>query len=90
MWHVGSWRSVTPGTNKVDQHRDLNILTNMQKTCSLVRILVLPVLLQNLIGSTEPFKNNSILLLLLFSSLSILMMIVTVVVVINLCSLTLP
>jgi len=58
----------------------------MQKLCSLVGILVVPVLLQNLILSTEPFKNNSLLLLLL----SILMMIVNVVVVIILCSLTVP
>jgi putative effector of murein hydrolase LrgA (UPF0299 family) len=59
----------------------------MQKLCSLLGILVLLVLLQNLILSTEQFKNNSMFLLL---SLLILMMIVTVVVVITLCSLTVP
>jgi len=77
---------------KGDQNCDLNIPTSMQKLCSLVGILVVPVLLQNLILSTEPFKNNSmlLLLLLLLLLLSILMMIVNVVVVIILCSLTVP
>jgi len=64
MWYVRSWRSVTPEINKVDQNCDLNILKNKQKLCSLAGILALPVLLQHLIVSTEPFKNNSMLLLL--------------------------
>jgi hypothetical protein len=74
--------------SKGDQKCDLNILTSIQKLCSLVGILVLPVLLQNFILSTESFKNNSMLLLLLLlllsssSSLSILLTIVAVVVVI--------
>ena len=89
----GNGSQLRQKANKGDQNCDLNTLAGMQKLCSLVGILVLLVLLQNLILSTKPFKNNSmllLLLLLLFSSLSIFMMIVTVVVAIILCSLTVP